>query len=271
VNLFDVFIIVLLPLLAITAAVVFGVVLPRMQRQRRLRGPIPVALGHDSDVIPPRPERPLATLRPSPPVMQAVPQTMPPQPVYAPPVYQAPPPPPTPSAPSQQIQFATGTDGGAPPPTEARASASIETPHLRLATTPSDVPTRAEARLSRGRRERTLEGTLQFLPGRLEIVDGRDVGQEVRFVRQPGEDTTVVTFGRSEGVPYRHVQLHEPTVSRVHASLSLEGKRWRLTNLSKTNPVVVNGQPLEGEDASMVLTEGDRVEMGEVVFKFRAK
>jgi pSer/pThr/pTyr-binding forkhead associated (FHA) protein len=144
-------------------------------------------------------------------------------------------------------------------------------PHLRLATTQSDTPVRSESRVVRGRKDRPLDGTLQFLPGRLEIVDGRDVGQEVRFVRQPGEDTTVVTFGRSEGVPYRHVQLHEPTVSRVHAKMSLEGKRWRLTNMSKTNPVVVNGQPLEGEDASMVLTEGDRVEMGEVVFKFRVK
>jgi predicted component of type VI protein secretion system len=57
----------------------------------------------------------------------------------------------------------------------------------------------------------------------------------------------------------------------VHARMSLEDKRWRLTNMSTTNPVVVNGQPLEGEGASMVLTEGDRVEMGEVVFKFRAK
>ena len=35
-------------------------------------------------------------------------------------------------------------------------------------------------------------------------------------------------------------------------------KRWRLTNMSNTNPVVVNGQPLEGEDASLVLTEGDQ-------------
>jgi predicted component of type VI protein secretion system len=67
------------------------------------------------------------------------------------------------------------------------------------------------------------------------------------------------------------VQLHEPTVSRLHAKMSIEGKRWRLTNMSKTNPVIVNGAPLEGEGTSLVLSEGDRVEMGEVVFVYRGK
>jgi predicted component of type VI protein secretion system len=60
-------------------------------------------------------------------------------------------------------------------------------------------------------------------------------------------------------------------VSRLHAKLTLEDKRWRLTNLSRTNPVVVNGTPLEGEGASHLLAEGDRVEMGEVALRFRTK
>lgn len=280
----DVFVIVILPVAAVVAAVLFGVVMPKMQRQQRLHGPIPVALGLDADVIPPRPERPLATNRPSPAAAPVVPQPAyqppaypppaagyPPQAVYAQAAYAPAANAPIASAPPNiQVAAATGTHGGMPP--EARAASTLETPHLRLATTPSDTAAmRAEGRLTSRRRERPIEGTLQFLPGRLEVVDGRDVGQEIRFVRQPGEDGTVVTFGRSEGAPYRHVQLHEPTVSRVHARMSLEGKRWRLTNMSKTNPVVVNGQPLEGEEASMVLTEGDRVEMGEVVFTFRAK
>jgi pSer/pThr/pTyr-binding forkhead associated (FHA) protein len=118
---------------------------------------------------------------------------------------------------------------------------------------------------------RPTDGTLQFLPGRLEVESGREVGQEIRFVRIPGAQTTEVTLGRSEGAPYRHIQLHEPTVSRMHARMTLEGKRWRLTNLSSTNPVVVNAAPLDGSGASVVLTDGDRVEMGEVVFRFRSK
>ena len=116
-----------------------------------------------------------------------------------------------------------------------------------------------------------MDGTLQFLQGRFEVIEGREVGQEIRFVRQPGTSQTEVTFGRQDGVAYRHVQLHEPTVSRLHAKMTLEDKDWRLTNLSTTNPASVNGKPLAPDQGSVVLRDGDRVEMGEVVFRFRAK
>jgi hypothetical protein len=260
----DVVLIVLAPAAAIIAAVLFGFIVPALRRRRRLRGPISITVGLDADVLPPRPERPLSTPRPMTPVgMDAVaPQGYAPAPQYASPPQYAPRSPPPNPVQRPHYATATGTDGGLQ--AEARGS-TAETPHLRLATSP-DPAVRGVRR-----KERPLDGTLQFLPGRLEVVDGRDVGQEVRFVRQPGQETTVVTFGRNEGEQYRHVQLHEPTVSRVHARMTLEGRRWRLTNMSKTNPVVVNGEALEGEEASHVLTEGDRVEMGEVVFKFRSK
>lgn len=118
---------------------------------------------------------------------------------------------------------------------------------------------------------RPADGTLQFLPGRLAIIEGRDAGQEIRFVRAFGPDGAVVTFGRADGPPYRHVQLREGTVSRAHARMSLESGAWRLTNLSLTNPVMINGVPLGAEGATLVLADGDRVEMGEVVFRFLAK
>ena len=109
------------------------------------------------------------------------------------------------------------------------------------------------------------------LPGKLEIIEGRNIGQELRFVRTPGPDGQSITFGRNEGAPYRHVQLEEHTVSRLHAKMSLEGKTWTLTNLSKTNPAVVNGLPLGEETPAVVLRDGDRIEMGEVVFRFRSR
>ena len=136
---------------------------------------------------------------------------------------------------------------------------------------------------------RAADGTLQFLPGRLELAAGRDAGQEIRFVRTSGPDGTSVTFGRAEGAPYRHVQLREPTVSRAHARMSLDAmgatvgpaapdgapaSRWRLENLSATNPVLVNGRSLaadSGPRSSVILTDGDRIEMGEVVFIFRSR
>ena len=112
------------------------------------------------------------------------------------------------------------------------------------------------------------DGTLQFLPGRLEVIEGQDAGQEIRFVRTGPR--TEITFGRSEGPRYKHVQLREQTVSRMHARLSLEGARWRLSNLSQTNPLYVNGAPLDPSHPSVALTDGDRIEMGEVVLRFRA-
>jgi hypothetical protein len=138
---------------------------------------------------------------------------------------------------------------------------------------------------------RPADGTLQFLPGRLEIAAGRDVGQEIRFVRTAGPDGARVTFGRAEGAPYRHVQLREPTVSRAHAEMTFHqstpasngsGSRgisgipahWRLENLSSTNPVTVNGRALGsrgGPDASVILADGDRIEMGEVAFIFHSR
>ena len=131
---------------------------------------------------------------------------------------------------------------------------------------------------------RPADGTLQFLPGRLEIAAGRDAGQEIRFVRTGGPDGTCITFGRADGPPYRHVQLREPTVSRSHARMVLDqsgtgsrdasSARWRLENLSSTNPVVVNGRSLDangGATASAMLSDGDRIEMGEVAFVFRER
>lgn len=112
------------------------------------------------------------------------------------------------------------------------------------------------------------DGTLQFLPGRFVVIEGVDMGQEVRFVRTPGPDGTSITFGRSDGPSYRHVTLNAATVSRQHARISLEGRKWRLINLSKTNPVVLNGGALDGEGGSVLLNDGDRVEMGEIVFRF---
>jgi pSer/pThr/pTyr-binding forkhead associated (FHA) protein len=114
------------------------------------------------------------------------------------------------------------------------------------------------------------EGTLQLLPGRFEVVAGMDGGRDIRFVRGPG-GTPEITLGRMDGPTYRHVQLPAQTVSRMHARMRFEGGRWQIANLSPTNPVVVNGEPLDADGPSRVLAEGDRVELGEVVLRFRER
>ncbi len=114
------------------------------------------------------------------------------------------------------------------------------------------------------------EGTLQLLPGRLEIIEGEDRGHDVRFVRTRA-GMPEITFGRSEGSPHQHVQLLSRTVSREHARMRFDGQRWSITNLSQTNPVVVNGEELPAVEGTQFLSEGDRIEMGEVVFLFHER
>jgi hypothetical protein len=117
---------------------------------------------------------------------------------------------------------------------------------------------------------RPPEGTLQMLPGRLEIVEGEDRGHSIRFVKmRPGAQQ--ITFGRKEGSPYEHIQLRSLTVSRQHARLDFEHGRWSVINLSETNPVVVNGESLEPGSPTRPLADGDRIEMGEVVFLFKER
>jgi predicted component of type VI protein secretion system len=53
--------------------------------------------------------------------------------------------------------------------------------------------------------------------------------------------------------------------------MSLAGKTWTLTNLSRTNPVSVNGLAMSEDTPAVVLRDGDRIEMGEVVFRFRSR
>ena len=242
----DLLVLIAVPVVAIAAAICFGVVLPRIKRARQREMGITLAAFSDASVVaPPRPSRPATPER--------VPAA-PPAPVVAPESPYAPP----------RREAATGTLGSA----WAEPVAAPEPPRLRLETTaerPSAPP------VEKRRAPRPIDGTLQFLPGRFEVVEGREIGQEIRFVRQPGSTQTEVTFGRADGTAYRHVQLHEPTVSRMHAKMTLVDRDWRLTNLSATNPASVNGKPLDPDHGSVVLRDGDRVEMGEVVFRFRAK
>lgn len=247
-------------------AVVFGVVVPRIRKRRVHGGPmVMAAFGTHGGAVPPRPStrampRQNRTVR-----EPEVSSESPPRSAVPPAI--------TPRSnplPTQAREAATGTDGSRR--NESRITG--EHPILRLESTAAEVAaggSAADFRPPSLRVHRPMEGTLQFLAGRFEVIEGRDIGQEIRFVRVPGVATVEVTFGRGDGAPYRHVQLHEPTVSRLHAKMTLEGKRWRLTNMSKTNAVIVNLVPLEGEGSSQLLNDGDRVELGEVALRFRAK
>lgn len=111
-------------------------------------------------------------------------------------------------------------------------------------------------------------GTLRMLPGRLEVLAGLPTRSEIRFVQTGASAEQQVTVGRQEGRPYEHVQLASMTVSRMHATLRFQRGRWLVANLSETNPVRLNGAALDRE--ARPLADGDVLELGEVVLRFRA-
>jgi pSer/pThr/pTyr-binding forkhead associated (FHA) protein len=113
------------------------------------------------------------------------------------------------------------------------------------------------------------EEALQLLPGSLEILAGADGPAAIRFFRSAALEVPEITLGRSHGAPYRHIHLWAPSVSRLHARLRFEGGRWKITNLSHTNPIRVNGLVFDAPDAVCTLSDGDHIQLGEVVLLYR--
>jgi len=157
-----------------------------------------------------------------------------------------------------------------PRPLDARRPESLDG-ILAAAPAPGGLPVASDFELVEGKTivfHRPSPGTVRLLPGRLEVEEGEDSPAEIRFVDVPGT-APEITFGRRLGQPFRHVQLRSLTVSREHARMAREGADWVIANLSRTNPIVVNGVALDSSDQHRVLTDGDRIEMGEVVFRYR--
>jgi hypothetical protein len=116
---------------------------------------------------------------------------------------------------------------------------------------------------------RPAEEVLQLLPGRLEVLAGETRHREIRFVRAPGQPPQLILGRDAAGSP-QHVALQSSTVSRQHARLAYSNGTWAVSNLSQTNPVVVNDEELSGAARERPLVDGDRIELGEVVLRFHA-
>lgn len=114
---------------------------------------------------------------------------------------------------------------------------------------------------------RPTDDALQLLPARLEVVSGMAPQQVIRFVRVPGQPAEMI-LGREAASSPRQVTLTSSTVSRRHARVAYSDGRWLVTNLSRTNPVVVNDQALDEFEGARPLRDGDRIELGDVVLRF---
>ena len=80
------------------------------------------------------------------------------------------------------------------------------------------------------------------------------------------EDRLLV--GRASHTKQWDIDLVDPFVSRPHAELSLQEKRWVLRDLESDNGTTVNGKPVTNQ---LILYDGDRIGLGETMMIFRWK
>lgn len=114
---------------------------------------------------------------------------------------------------------------------------------------------------------RPTDDALQLLPARLEVLSGMAPHQVIRFVRVPGKPAEMI-LGREAASSPQQVTLTSSTVSRRHARVTYDDGHWLVTNLSRTNPVVVNDHALAEFEGPRPLLDGDRIELGDVVLRF---
>ena len=91
--------------------------------------------------------------------------------------------------------------------------------------------------------------------GWLMVEKGPRAGQEFRL----HEVTAIGRGGDSD------IVLDDPSVSRQHAKVRLEGQVFTIFDLGATNPTTVNGQEIGRHQ----LMDGDHVEIGNVVLVFK--
>ncbi|MEO7041850.1 MAG: FHA domain-containing protein [Gemmatimonadaceae bacterium] len=116
---------------------------------------------------------------------------------------------------------------------------------------------------------RPVDEPMQILPGRFQVIAGEPDTEDLRFFSRLGEPPRIVV-GRDTGPPHRHITLRSPTVSRRHARIDFDNGAWTITNLSQTNPVLVNDRVLTNGGSARKLSDGDRIELGEVALRFRS-
>lgn len=89
------------------------------------------------------------------------------------------------------------------------------------------------------------------------IASGKGRGRRYRF-------DSGVTLGRDAG---NDVVLNRAAVSRVHARIEPQARGWALLDRGSANGTGLNGAAVAGRAQ---LREGDRIELGGVLFEFRA-
>lgn len=90
--------------------------------------------------------------------------------------------------------------------------------------------------------------------GSLRVIAGGEVGARFSL-------SAVTVIGR---LPECEVTLDDPSVSRKHARITLQGEQWTVEDLGSTNGMWVNGAQVGQSD----LRDGDRLDLGSVKLRF---
>jgi hypothetical protein len=138
-------------------------------------------------------------------------------------------------------------------PTPARQPALATSPASRGAAPRTEKLSEAEARALAGRpKTEKIPGK----PAQLTVLSGEKKGEDIFLV-------TDNTIGSDKG----NIRLKDRGVSGEHARINFVGGKYILTNVSLTNPTMVNGKAVEGDHE---LKDKDEILMGTVkaVFNF---
>jgi pSer/pThr/pTyr-binding forkhead associated (FHA) protein len=95
------------------------------------------------------------------------------------------------------------------------------------------------------------------------VIDGQK--EKDRIIRLDGKELTLGRAQKGQRPGQGEVLFREPTVSRIHASLSWKERKggFQLIHKSNTNPTLVNGKPTK----KILLAPGDRVQMGLLILE----
>jgi pSer/pThr/pTyr-binding forkhead associated (FHA) protein len=94
--------------------------------------------------------------------------------------------------------------------------------------------------------------------GRLRVVSGFYDGLEV------GLDRDWLVIGRGRGAD---LVLAEPTISRAHAAIGWDGRRFFVQDLGSTNGTRVNGESPDRDVQQIPLRCGDEIQIGKLVLR----
>jgi len=155
-----------------------------------------------------------------------------------------------------------GTPSVQPAPQPAPIQHSVPQPGVAQPAQPSPQPVIAQPQQPAVQQAPPPPSGVQPLatPGGLIVLEGANQGRMYPLAY------SLITIGREESNSIS-VPESDQRASRFHAEISYEGGAFYLKDKNSTNGTFVNGQRIT---ASQPLREGDRVQIGDIVFQFTA-